>query len=338
MKHYIFSIIFILSVHLLHAQETNSTATTSMTFVLVSNIAPAKAAIDSFIAQKHLRPIDFLKDKIQVHVVLSLSEEDYAAYNKMVNKLGYISSQKVALVDFNSEIIQIDEEIKQLIHEREQYQMLAANAEPNSSERYYTYREKMMTIENTINIKTNRKTELTELQRRHHCELTVTEETNSTMEYSSSWINMPGIEYSFLKTEQPQAGTTPRYMNGILLKYMFNTGKSYGTLGLYKAAADDSAAINETYIFALGQDFYSRHLGRGQRKFLNLYTSFNLGVYVSSSEKLRTTSWFASPYVGLELFKTRYILIDNKVGYFMPYRNNRSQRGLLYNVSFNFAF
>ena len=150
---------------------------------------------------------------------------------------------------------------------------------------------------------------------------------------------MPGIEFSLLKIEQPEEGHSPELMSGIGLKYLFNTGKSYGIVGLYKSIdADNDTEIDETYIFALGQDFYSKHMGRGQRKFFNLYTSFNAGLYISTSENQNINSWFINPFLGLEIFKNKYFLIDNKVGYFLPFENNRTQRGLLYNFSINFVF
>lgn len=157
--------------------------------------------------------------------------------------------------------------------------------------------------------------------------------------YGDSWINMPGIEYSFLSIENPLEGESASQMHGVSLKYMFNYKKTYALLSLYKANETNSPTqYNEIYMFALGQDFYSKRMGGGKKKWLNLYTSFNTGVYMATGETSKLNSWFLNPFLGLEIYKSKNILIDNKVGYFVPFKSNRNTRGLLYNVSFNFAF
>ena len=265
--------------------------------------------------------------------------ETYTDLNKSIKEWGFISSLKTNSVDYSDDIRKTDREIKLLTDEINQYKILVNKLDSSDGERYFNYNEKIITTNKEVASLIIDKKDLEELQSKYKFDILIIEEKNSTEKYESSWINMPGIEYSYLITEQPIRGESPEIMNGICLKYMFSTGKSYGILGLYKSADTDTVSeIDENYIFAFGQDFYSKYLGRGQRKFLNLYTSFNIGVYISSSETIKTTSWFVNPFLGVEIFKTKYLLFDTKVGYFLPYKNNRNQRGLLCNVSFNFAF
>jgi hypothetical protein len=228
--------------------------------------------------------------------------------------------------------------IESLKNERNQYEKLASKLD-STSVKYFEYWEKIIAIDKAITtydlaykLNPSNKTMFT-------LSMKFYEEEIIGSQYNDSWINMPGFEYSFLFTEQPKSGVSTGTMAGYSLKYMFNYRKSYLLLGLYKSSsAQLDTEINEIYTFALGQDFYSRKLGRGKRKFLNLYTSFNLGVMMASSETTKYNSWFANPFLGLEIFKTKHFLLDNKVGYFLPFANNRDQRGLLYNISFNFVF
>ena len=52
---------------------------------------------------------------------------------------------------------------------------------------------------------------------------------------------------------------------------------------------------NELFMFSFGQDFYSRHLGRGTRKFLNLYTGYQIGDIIATSQISKSNLVFVSP-------------------------------------------
>jgi hypothetical protein len=114
------------------------------------------------------------------------------------------------------------------------------------------------------------------------------------------------------------------------------------TLGAYKDVSgnplNDTVRIQEMFQFSFGQDFYPKHFGRGNNKFFNLYTGYSIGGFFATSNTRSQTICNLNAYFGIELFKSRHILIDNRVGYFVPLTYNRDLRGLLYNVSFNFVF
>lgn len=321
------------------SQEKNEMTISSKVELLVLDIDDVNLKVKEFISSKNLVPETFFKSKSRINLSFLLDYEAFTELEKQVPSWGYIKTNSTSSTNYQEEILEFEREIELLLKEKEQYQSLIINIDSTANDRFFKYWEKIITIEKEISVKLLAKEKILKKHKTYRYELNIIEEANSTEDYSTSWINMPGIEYSLLMTEQPEQGNSPDLMNGISLKYMFNTGKSYGILGLYKSMDSDTLSeIDETYIFAFGQDFYSKRMGRGQRKFFNLYTSLNTGVYISTSETQQITSWFVNPYLGFEIFKNKYFLLDNKVGYFLPYKNNRTQRGLLYNVSFNFVF
>lgn len=160
-----------------------------------------------------------------------------------------------------------------------------------------------------------------------------------------SFVNMPGIEYGILFPENPLKGTSASYYQGFTVKYMFTRGKSYFNLGAYKAQGvnnvSDSITINEMFLVNFGQDFYPRHFGRGKRKFLNLYTGYQLGGFIANRVNNKDAKFIPNVNlsIGLELFKSKHVLIDNKASYFLPLNDvNRNLRGVMYQASFSFVF
>jgi hypothetical protein len=172
-------------------------------------------------------------------------------------------------------------------------------------------------------------------------DLEIEDETYTPQTSSVSWINMPGVEYSYLQVEEPQDTLSSPYYQGVFLKYVFTKGKSFATLGAYKTTNKldpDTMHYSEMFVFGFGQDFYSRHLGRGSKKFFNLYSGYTIGGMLASNDKRKQTFGYLAPAIGLEIFKNKYVLIDSKVNYIVPFQNTRHMRGLAFNLSFNFVF
>ena len=126
------------------------------------------------------------------------------------------------------------------------------------------------------------------------------------------------------------------------LKYLFTRGKSYAKLSILKGVnqlQDTLPNYSELFQFSFGQDYYTKHFGRGQRQFFNLYSGYDVGgVFATGQEVNSKFLPFIKVHLGVELFKNKYILIDNKISYFVPFVNNREFRGLSYSASFNFVF
>ncbi len=155
------------------------------------------------------------------------------------------------------------------------------------------------------------------------------------------FVNMPGFEYSVFTPENAKAGISADYYNGYMLKYLFTKGKSYITLGAFKAVnvpQNDTLMYSDIFNFSFGQDFYSRHLGRGGRKFLNLYSGYHVGFMACTGEKSSLNTVYVSPAVGLELYKNNFMLLDTKMTYILPFTENLNMRGLQFAASLNFVF
>ncbi len=161
-----------------------------------------------------------------------------------------------------------------------------------------------------------------------------------------NFVNMPGVEVGLLRLENPRAGLSASAYRGYSIKYLFTRGKSYLNLGIYKpltanANPRDSAFVNEVAIINFGQDFYPRNFGRGRRRYFNLYTCYQIGGFIANrNQESRNEFIFnINPGLGLELIKTKHILLDTKVSYFVPLnRESRNLRGLLAQGAFNFVF
>ncbi|MBC7448225.1 MAG: hypothetical protein H7330_09225 [Hymenobacteraceae bacterium] len=159
-----------------------------------------------------------------------------------------------------------------------------------------------------------------------------------------NFVNMPGVEAAVLRIEAPRAGLASQYYRGYALKYLFTRGKSYFNLGFYQSSANntvDSTFINELFVINFGQDFYPRNFGRGKRKFLNLYTTYQIGGFILNRNGDKGNDFIPNANVGLgiELLKTKHILLDTKGSYFLPLHSlNRNLRGVLGQASFSFVF
>ncbi|TGE23801.1 hypothetical protein E5K00_00880 [Hymenobacter aquaticus] len=158
-----------------------------------------------------------------------------------------------------------------------------------------------------------------------------------------SFVNMPGVEYGYLRLDNPKPGLSSRAYQGYAIKYMFTRGKSYFNLGVYKPLekAEEPEFINELFVINFGQDFYPRNFGRGRRKFLNLYTSYQVGGFILNRNSDEDNEFIPNLNLGLgiELIKTRHILLDTKASYFVPlHDHSRDLRGILGQASFNFVF
>ena len=155
------------------------------------------------------------------------------------------------------------------------------------------------------------------------------------------FVNMPGFEYSIFMPENPTEGVSADYYHGYMLKYLFTRGKSFITVGAFKAnevPQNDTLMYSDIFNFSFGQDFYSRHLGRGARKFLNLYSGYNIGYMAFSGKDSSLKSAYVSPAIGIELFKNNFMLLDTKMSYILPFSDNLHLRGFQFAAALNFVF
>ena len=307
--------------------------------IRVPDINKSQLEIDEYIKNRKIIPLRYLKTKTRFEFEFNTNEKEYKVLKTKIKKWGFLSYHKETTENYFEKVN--DLQIKKKAHEKEkqQYEKISKLTD-SSSVRFFEYSEKIINITTKIDELEYEILQLKKKNKVFNINIVIKEEANTT-NYAGrrTWVNMPGIEYSYIKTENPISLKTPEQMTGYSFKYLFHTGKSYAILGLYRANTKDSTTINDMYVFGVGQDFYSKHFGRGENKFLNLYISFNAGVYITSNKKESVNaSWFVNPFFGIEILKTKHILIDSKVGYFLPFATNKSQRGLITNLSFNFVF
>lgn len=161
-----------------------------------------------------------------------------------------------------------------------------------------------------------------------------------------NFVNMPGVEFGYLHLDNPRPGLSATDYRGYAVKYLVTRGKSYINLGIYKPVqpnpeAADSSFINEMALINFGQDFYPRNFGRGKRRYLNLYTGYQIGGFIANRNDESRNEFIvnANLSLGVELIKTKHVLFDVKESYFLPInRNSRNLRGLLFQGAFNFVF
>jgi hypothetical protein len=277
----------------------------------------------------------------------NLTESQYIKYRQVLATCGYIASDNLTRVD---NTVQVEQLTSTIAFQKEQLQQQRAALDKMSadSEQYPAMWQSAHDMESAIRQNERQIAALTASEFYYAVDLNVLDETYTPQSSNVTFVNMPGVEYSYYRVEQPKDTITSPVYQGIFLKYVFTRGKSFATLGAYKSTAKQTnntdslanapSAYSEFFAFGFGQDFYSKHLGRGNRKFLNLYTGYTIGGMLLSNDLKNKFSSYVAPSIGLELFKNKYVLIDTKVNYMVPFKDTRHARGLAFNASFNFVF
>jgi hypothetical protein len=254
--------------------------------------------------------------------------------------LGYVMSRKVNTLNNSLKVNDINLEITYLKSKRDSYTELMKQLDIKSDMYVNLWNENKLTEEKIFK---KEKELLPYIQKTHNYTINVTlsEEITSPENSKISFVNMPGFEYSYLTIESPNSGISSKHYQGYLLKYLFTKGKSFATIGAYSSTQNQSSndsIFSELFVIGFGQDFYSRHLGRGSRKFLNLYSGYNAGYMLATGAKSKANIFYVSPTIGLEIFKNKYILLDTKFTYLIPFTDNKNLRGYTLNTSINFVF
>jgi hypothetical protein len=321
--------------------QSSSFKTTLDATVYVLNFPSAKAKARDFIKSSASKVINERESKASFHVEFDIQESSLKNFDSLVASLGYTTKRELKTVNYSEKIAQLKVKRDYLKNK-----IAAYNEELNrpdiDKDHHYRYWEQVRTFEEEIFRIDQDIASSTVVNSSILVSLDLMDEITSPTGTKVSFVNMPGVEYSLLRVENPEKGLSGSLYRGVLLKYMFTKGKSYVTLGAYKDISDnaqnDSSRIQEMFQFGFGQDFYPKHFGRGNRKIFNLYTGYSLGGFFATSNTRSRTIFNLNAYFGVEIFKSRHILIDNRVGYFVPLTYNRNLRGLLYNASFNFVF
>jgi hypothetical protein len=303
--------------------------------------------LTDFLLTESIRVQQQSTTQMNFSVDCNLTEQQYLKYRQVLTTCGYIASDNLSRVDNTVQVEQLQATV-QFQKEQLEQQRSALEKMSTESEQYTTMWQSMHNMESAIRQNEREIASLTASEFYYAVDLNVYDETYTPQTSNVTFVNMPGVEYSYYRVEQPKDTISSPVYQGVFLKYVFTRGKSFATLGAYKSTAKQTntadslvnapSAYTEFFAFGFGQDFYSKHLGRGNRKFLNLYTGYTIGGMLLSNDLKNKFSTYVAPSIGLELFKNKYVLIDTKLNYMVPFKDTRHVRGLAFNASFNFVF
>jgi hypothetical protein len=339
MKHITLFDILLFS-NLLWAQKEISTTTQINVDITAIDLASAKSSLKTFISENNAEIKTQNETKNSINLTLNLNDQQYQKLRTALPTWGYVSSDIINTIDHQEELEEVALEIEFLKKKKSNYEEVMSQHEMKSAQFESLWREKQNIEDRIFNLE-KRRSALQLNQLPYTVDITIEEEMTMPENSKVTFVNMPGVEYSYLKIENPVDTITASAYQGYFIKYLFTRGKSYAGVGAYKSIEKlpgDSTYFSELFVMNFGQDFYSRHLGRGENKFGNLYSGYTLGYMAASNEVKKEDIFYLSPSIGVELFKNKYFLWDTKVNYFIPFSYNRNMRGIGFNTSLNFVF
>ncbi|MEN9333137.1 MAG: hypothetical protein RLY35_317 [Bacteroidota bacterium] len=322
------------------SQKTTLTGSNVNITIIALDYNSSKSGFKTFIAENGITIHSQDESKTSINATFDLSAEQYGKLRNVLNNWGFISNDDITTTGYPLELEEIDLEIEFITQKKTSFEQILQQHEMKSAQYESLWREKQGLEDRIFNLK-KRKSALEKNSLPFRVSLTIMEEITSPQESKVTFVNMPGVEYSYLKIENPNDTVSSAYYQGYFLKYLFTKGKSYASVGVYQSTqkpAGDSTVFSELFVMNFGQDFYSRHFGRGSNKFGNLYSGYTVGYIAASNEAKAQDIFYLAPSVGLELFKNKYILWDTKVNYLIPFSYQRNLRGFGLNTSINFVF
>ena len=343
-----FKVILFLIINLnLFSKERKNDYMSIETKIIATDFVKSKLEIQNFLDKNNLNIIKKKENDKEIKIIFNSTKEQYDNYKKLIKEIGIIKSNNILTENNSNEIDNINLELKYLENKKLSYEKLILDMDKNIEEYLIIWKEKEKIKEKIFNTK-NRLIDLkTDENYPYLIELIVVselgiDEATYNKNKSPKFVNMPGVQYSYLIVENPQTDVSKKYYKGYAIKYLFTKGKTFISLGTYKANSiepKDTLSISEMFFLNFGQDFYSRYLGQGKRNFLNLYSGYKIGTLWASSSLNNKFLLYLSPSLGLEIFKNKYILLDTRVNYFLPLNKvNKNLRGIGLDISFNFVF
>lgn len=276
------------------------------------------------------------------HYEFRINASELEKIDSVCNSLGYISGKTLSSFNNSARLEENQLELSRLEEKKDAYDKMLIKIDSVKSEKYYQHWEKIREIESQIYNTKRAIAQFAEVQDIYSIYLDLNEERAAASSSRINFVHMPGVEYVHLITENPKSGVSSASYQGVFLKYLFTSGKSYFSLGALKPSpglAKDSTTYDDIFTFAFGQDWYSRHLGRGGKKFMNLYIGYQAGLSLAYSQTSSIKLPYLSPTTGVELFKNKFLLVDVNCGYYLPISDlNRDLRGWRLGGSVNFSF
>ncbi|WP_320052467.1 hypothetical protein [uncultured Acetobacteroides sp.] len=323
------------------AEDVPAYASTSVTVsVSAIDFAGAKAKVNLLIGEQHIKVLRQDEGLKSLTVEANFNSDQYRQFELMLGTLGKVLSKEVNASNGEERMQEFKLEGQHLQQKRESCAKMMAKVD-STSESFLTLWQELKGIDEQIYENSKSQLGLSKKGDGYLVNLSVNDEVTTPDNTRIAFVNMPGFQYSYLFIESPKQGVSYDHYQGYFLKYLFTRGKSFVYTGAYKsvgASQDDLTAYSEMFLFGFGQDFYTRHFGRGDRRFLNLYSGYNLGYVYATGKDSKSNFCYVAPSVGVELFKNKYVLVDTKASYFIPFSHNKELRGLSLDASFNFIF
>ncbi|MDR0941536.1 MAG: hypothetical protein LBM68_04845 [Bacteroidales bacterium] len=275
----------------------------------------------------------------ETRIKVDLSKKDFDILDSLSQTLGTVNNRTEKRTNNNEKILEKQREETFLQQRKINYEQILGKIDSSSTSYLELWRE-LQSLENQLQDAENSLLRLQNPQQLYSVDLTLTDDVIVPTSSKVSFVNMPGFEYTVLRVENPLEDFSQHLYQGFSLKYILTRGKSFFGLGIYKNMdAVKGNEFSDMFMFSFGQDFYSRYLGRGNRTFLNPYTGYVIGyVYATGADRSENFAYI-QPELGVELYKSRYIMLDCKAGYFMPImKENKNLRGLMLSAAFNVVF
>lgn len=301
-----------------------------------------KKKIDAFLKKNNFIITNQNETKNSHHYEFKVHEKEINMIDSFCYTLGYVSNKNLNSYNNETKLSETKLELERLENKKTEYEKMLVRIDSVKSDKYYQHWEKIREIEAEIYNARKKISQFESIKNVYSVLIDMNDEQSSPTSSKVNFVHMPGAEYVYLFTENPKQGISYASYQGVYLKYLFTKGKSYFSLGALKAdnpSKTDSLAYDEIFSFVFGQDWYSRHLGRGTNKFLNLYIGYQAGYSLGYNSVITKGIPFVSPSTGIELFKNKYFLIDTNVNYYLPVaEENRNMRGWRFGGSINFTF
>ncbi|MCF8266921.1 MAG: hypothetical protein K9I69_02475 [Ignavibacteriales bacterium] len=321
-------------------QKTMSGFSTELNITILSiDFSGSVEKLEKYFIEKNAVIIGRNDNRRSMEVTLLFTGNSTREIEEFCETLGMVAARRLSTINNEEKITALRDEISYLKNTKAEYEAMIARLDVQS-EKYAAIWSETRTIDEKIFEKEKEFNLLLQRENLSMANIRIEDEVTSPETTDIDFVNMPGLEFSYLKIENPKSGISSTDYNGIFLKYLFTRGKSFALLGAYKSIPQvtDTAQWSELFIVGFGQDFYSRYLGGGEQGLFNLYSGYVIGYAYITNSGSYDDLFFISPTIGLELYKNKYILLDSKVSYFVPFTYNKNLRGISYSLSFNFVF
>jgi hypothetical protein len=322
--------------------EEASYATQKHLTVAVTKFADARAALSGFIRRRAVRVQKQEETPEQLIAEFALAGTDLVRLDSLTAALGYVLENNLNSQDLSGRIGELEAEA---LRAADQMAAMEPRRGTGTPEEQASLRRDLERAAQRLTDLRQQLAGIASHAGQAYVTLRLFDEVSfPTGNRRVSFVNMPGVEYGYLRLDNPKAGLTSPGYQGYALKYLVTRGKSYFNLGFYRPVSGntgESDFVNELFVINFGQDFYPRNFGRGRRRYFNLYTCYQLGGFILNRNSDKGNEFIpnANIGIGLEIMKTRHVLIDTKASYFVPLNDrSRDLRGVLGQAAFNFVF